>query len=422
MSVQKDADCDIERRLKAPRPVPAPTPARRKQPKARPLKGLKEDSSQHTHFIHSLGMKIHTGACSLRGTKQSGIVVRRKVFRKVFYEVTQTNPIISKLGGNQMSFLIGVDLGGTNIVAGLLDNEGRLLQKIKQPTEAAQGSDHVIQKIGQTVETLLEQGGASRDQVIAMGMGIPGFLDPEQGISKSAVNLGWRNKNVAKPLTKKLQVPVFIDNDVRMFTLGEALKGAGKAYDHVLGITLGTGVAAAVINKGHPYHGGDFMAGELGHIRIDEGDLPCNCGLRGCLETVASANGIARLARGAIAQGEKSVLQEWFGEDRLSELTASDVSKAYDEGDDVAKRVFARAGNRLGKALSYAVTLFSPDVIVIGGGGAQAGERLFQPMREEMKRSLIPAYWERLSIKTAELLDDAGIIGSALNAKQRVGE
>lgn len=318
-----------------------------------------------------------------------------------------------------MRFLVGVDIGGTNVVAGLLDDEGNLLHKIKQPTEAARGRHHVIRKIGQTVQALLTHSQTDSRQVMAVGMGVPGFIDPHLGISIYSVNLGWRNEKVAEKLTEMLGIPVFIDNDVRMYVYGEAVKGSGQGYDHVLGITLGTGLAAAMINKRVPYYGGHFMAGELGHIRLEGEDMLCKCGMRGCLETVASATGIANLAKRAITEGQESVLKQWFDGESLWQLTASDVSKAYDAGDELAKQVFHHAGNQLGRGLSYAVTLFSPDVVVIGGGAALAGDRLFQPMREELKRSLLPAYWERISIKTAELLDDAGVVGSALYARQR---
>jgi glucokinase len=321
-----------------------------------------------------------------------------------------------------VKYLVGIDVGGTNIVCGLLDSEGNLLRKIKRPTEAHLGSEHVIDKIAQMVLSLFSSEQINHGQVLAVGIGNPGLVDPVRGISLFAGNLGWKDVEVAEPLQKRLNVPVFIDNDVRMYVLGEAIKGAGKGYDHVLGITLGTGIAAAMVIQGQLYYGSGYMAGEIGHIQMEGEQAACACGMRGCLETVTSATGIVRQVREAIANGKSSILRTWFPSGDLSGLTAADVSKAYDAGDGVAMEVMRHTGRLLGKALSSAVSLFSPDVIVIGGGVAQAGERLLEPMREELKRSVYQGYWARLSIRMAELLDDAGVIGSAIYAMRRMGE
>lgn len=319
-----------------------------------------------------------------------------------------------------MEMLVGIDIGGTNTVCGLVTREGRLVAKLKQTTEAQLGSEHVMNKIAAMIKQLLSEAGMSLQSVAAAGVGTPGHVDPEQGIVIFAGNLNWRQVPIAAELGKKLGVPVFVDNDVRMYVYGEAMNGAAKGYDHVLGITLGTGLAAGMINKGRLYYGGQFMAGEIGHIHI--GDTPpylCGCGMTGCLETVVSATGIARQARDLIRSGKESVLQQWYAPERMEDMTAHDVSKAYDSGDEVAAEVFNNTGGLLGKALSYAVTLLSPDIIVIGGGAAMAGEKLFKPMREQLQRFVFPGYWEKLTIATGLHLDEAGVIGSALFASRR---
>jgi glucokinase len=319
-----------------------------------------------------------------------------------------------------VSYLIGIDVGGTNIVAGLLDGDGNLLRKIKQPTEARLGSEQVIRKMVQMVQSLLSAEQIDTGQILAAGVGNPGMVDPIRGVSVFAGNLGWKDVKVAERLRQQLDIPVFIDNDVRMYVFGEAIKGAGKGYRHVLGITLGTGIGAAIVNQGQIYYGSGFMAGELGHIPMEGEQSPCPCGMRGCLETVASATGISRQVHEAVANGRTSILQTWYADKNLSDVTAADVTRAYDAGDEAAIDIICHTGRLLGKGLSYAVSLLSPDVIVIGGGVAAAGERLFAPMREELKRSVFQGYWERISIRTAELLDDAGVIGSAVYAKKRL--
>jgi glucokinase len=321
-----------------------------------------------------------------------------------------------------VKFLVGIDAGGTNTVCGLLDGRGNLLHKIQEPTEAHLGYEQVIDKIARMVKSLLASEQIAPGQVLAVGIGNPGLVDPDRGLVRFAGNLGWRDVEVVKLLQNRLNIPVFADNDVRMYAFGEAIRGAGRGYDHVLAITLGTGIGAAMVNQGQMYYGSGFMAGEIGHIRMDGEQAPCACGMYGCLETVASATGIVRQVREAIANGKSSLLQSWFPGENLCKITAADVSKAYDAGDAVAVEVLQHTGKLLGKALSYAVSLFSPDVIVIGGGVARAGERLLHPAREELKRFVYKGYWARLTIRTATLLDDAGVIGSGLLARQRLEE
>jgi glucokinase len=317
-----------------------------------------------------------------------------------------------------MGYKIGIDVGGTNIVCGVIDGDGRLIGKLKRPTESRRGFAAVIDRIAAMVSEVLDAHGIARTDVEAIGAGIPGFVDPLQGVVRKAGNLGWDDAPVAEALGVKTGLPVFIDNDVRMYVFGEAMCGAGRGFDVVLGLTVGTGMAAAVVDHGRLYYGGGFMAGELGHIRMEGIDYACGCGMTGCLETVVSATGIARLGREKAAAGA-TVLADWFG-GKPDELTAADVSRAYDLGDAAAIEVMDKVGTMLGRGLSYATTLFSPDVIVIGGGAAQAGERLLQPMREELRRLVHPMYWERLAIRTAELADDAGVIGSATYAADRL--
>lgn len=319
-----------------------------------------------------------------------------------------------------MGYFIGVDIGGTNIVCGLLDDSLKLLRKVKRPTGAANGESHVLGLIASMADELLAQEGLSRSELSAVGMGNPGFVDPVRGIALSSANLKWKQVPVSDKLGALLGVPVFIDNDVRMYTYGEAMRGAGRGHDHVMGITLGTGIAAAMVNRGELYYGSGFLAGELGHIPVEGESALCGCGMKGCLETIASATGIARIARERIAKGEPSILAEWYPGDRSSEITAADVSRAYDEGDELAKDALRFVAVCLAKGLAAAITLWSPDVVVIGGGAANAGERLLAPLRETLLPMILPMYRERVVIKLAEMNDDAGVVGSAAFAKSRI--
>jgi glucokinase len=187
-----------------------------------------------------------------------------------------------------------------------------------------------------------------------------------------------------------------------------------------MGITLGTGIAAAMINNGRQYYGGGFMAGEIGHIVMEGESSPCGCGMSGCLETIASATGIARIARERIEAGEPSLLGDWYPDaEQRAAITAADISRAYDAGDKLAADVMDFVGAMLAKGLSYAIPLWSPDVIVIGGGAANAGERLLAPLRRGLQGIVHPMYLDRMEIRLAEMNDDAGVVGSAAYAQAR---
>lgn len=224
------------------------------------------------------------------------------------------------------------------------------------------------------------------------------------------------NIRVADEIHNRIGAPVYIHNDVKMIVYGEAIQGAGRGYDHVFGITLGTGLASAFVDHGKLLVGGGDLAGEIGHVRMEEIPYTCGCGMQGCLETIASATGIARQAIDALDEGRPSVLGEWFPLNKRAALTAKDVTNAYDVGDPLAIDIMKHTGTILGKALAFAVVLYSPDVI-IGGGVTAAGERLLQPLQDTLLAYVHPLYRDRIRIVTPDLQDHAGVIGSAEYAR-----
>jgi len=316
-----------------------------------------------------------------------------------------------------VKYAAGVDVGGTNIVCGVLDETGRVVTKRKYPTAPEIGAEGILRGIAAMIEELRAEAGVTSEDLAVIGLGIPGLVDPVAGMSRRAVNLQWEQVPVAAELHRLTGKPVYIDNDVRMYVYGEAAAGAGRGHDYVYGITIGTGLAAAFVNRGDMYHGHRFMAGEIGHVPLDGIDFACNCGRTGCLETLVSATGIARLARRKLEQGQPSLLQDWFPDAKA--IRASDVSKACLQGDALAQEVLDQTGRALGEALAWVVPILSPDAIVIGGGGALAGDLIFEPMKQELNSRLLEDYRGHFVVKSAELNDDAGIIGSALNALHR---
>ncbi|GAB2696411.1 ROK family protein [Paenibacillus thermoaerophilus] len=316
------------------------------------------------------------------------------------------------------SYAFGFDVGGTNIECGLVGREGSIVWRSRVRTEPERGNEHVMSLIaGQALQGLRDTGIPASD-VSGIGIGMPGLIDPKRGVAILSANLFFRNYPVAAQIAERTGLRVCVENDVRLYVYGESLYGAGRNYRHVLGLTIGTGLAAAFVQDGRLYSGSGY-SGEIGHIPVDTNGRPCGCGLTGCLETVVSAPGIVRQAIEALADGghPNSPLRRKHADPSL--LTARDLSEAYDEGDALAAAIMERTGRLLGRTLSYLVPMLSPDAIVIGGGVAQAGERLLGPVKEALYANIMPVYRDRLAFAAAELGDDAGILGSARWAFER---
>lgn len=315
-----------------------------------------------------------------------------------------------------MKHIASVDVGGTNIVCGILGEYGDVKIKRKIPTNPERGSTLIVNEIASTIKSLSSELGISFDDIIVIGLGIPGLIDSENGICLKSVNLNWVDYPIASELETILRKPVYVDNDVRMYVFGEATAGAGTGFQYVYGLTIGTGLAAAFVDNGRLYTGSKSLAGEIGHVAIDGYDFKCKCGLTGCLETIVSATGIVSQAKKKVATGQSSILQGCFPD---LDFTSADVSKAALENDQLAIEVMNDTGRALGMALSWVVSITSPDVIIIGGGGSAAGNLILKPMHEEMHKRLLKDYFGNFTIKIAELGDDAGLIGSAMYALSR---
>ncbi|RIE03051.1 ROK family protein [Cohnella faecalis] len=266
-----------------------------------------------------------------------------------------------------MSYVLGMDVGGTNVVAGLFDSHGTLVRKIKTPTEKRRGADGLLLQLAGFATELLDAEGVARERLGAIGLGLPGFIDPIAGLVDAA-NLPLSRTPVSDRLGELTGVPVTVQNDVKMIVYGESLRGAGQNLPHVLGVTLGTGMASAWVSQGRLHDGAGNLAGELGHITFPDIPYVCGCGMKGCIETVASATGIARQARDAIAEGWEGPLSARVSADRLGELTSKDVSEACRAGDSMAIEIYRRTANWLSQALVPVIAVLCPDVIVVGGG------------------------------------------------------
>jgi glucokinase len=322
-------------------------------------------------------------------------------------------------------FVVGVDLGGTNIVVGVMPEDGtREIAVRSQPTRAEQGADAVVDRIGEMIEQAIAatraQTGATREQFVGVGIGSPGPLDRARGVVIVTPNLGWRNFPLRDRVAARVGLPATLDNDANCATLGEWWCGAAKGGRNVVGLTIGTGIGGGLILNGRLYHGASDVAGEVGHATIDANGRRCKCGSYGCLEAYASGPAIAERAREALAIYGQSILRDMVG-DQLDRITAATVYEAAHGGDAVARDVVRDTARFLGTGIANLVNIFNPDTVVIAGGVTQAGEALFEPLRGEVRnRAFAPAV-EACRIVPGTLSGTAGVVGAVATFLQQQG-
>jgi glucokinase len=318
-------------------------------------------------------------------------------------------------------YLVGVDLGGTNIVAGALAEDGSdVLALRSEPTRPDQGADAVVDRIVRMIDTVIAetiaQTGAKRDDMIGVGVGAPGPLDRERGIVVTTPNLGWTNFPLRDVISERSRLPVRIDNDANCATLGEWWLGAARGADNVIGMTIGTGIGGGVIIGGRLYHGASDVAGEIGHATIDITGRRCKCGNYGCLEAYASGPSIADRAREAISSDDCLMLKMAGGD--ASRITAATVYEAAKRGDDVALDVVRETSRFLGAGVANLLNIFNPDVVVICGGVTQAGDTLFAPLRREVRKRAFKPAVDACRIVPG-VLAAAGVVGAVAAYKQQ---
>jgi glucokinase len=325
-------------------------------------------------------------------------------------------------------YIVGVDLGGTNIVAGAMPVDGsREIAMQTRPTLAEGGAGSVVERIAQMIEKVMAdtiaETGADRSDFLGVGIGSPGPLDRENGIVIITPNLGWKNFPLRDEISKRVGLDATLDNDANCATLGEFWCGAAVGGRNVVGMTLGTGIGGGLILEGKLYHGASDVAGEIGHTTIDLNGRQCKCGNYGCLEAYASGPAIAERAREALRGDEtESILVSLVSGD-LKKITAQTVYQAAKRGDTIATEVVRETGRILGAGVSNLLNTFNPDVVVMAGGVTQAGDELFKPLRAEVKRRAFKPAVQACKIVAGALPFSAGVVGAIATFKmQALGE
>lgn len=310
------------------------------------------------------------------------------------------------------NYWIGVDLGGTKILAGLFDDQFRLLGRAKQTVDVSSGPEGVFRQIEMAVDELLSQARLDRAAVRALGMGIPGQVDPRIGQVRYAPNLEWRNLELARVTPASWSWPIHFENDVRMGTYGEFTHGAAKGARHVLGVFVGTGVGGGIIINGELYSGFNFNAGEIGHIIVHW--------RRGTyLESVAGRRNQLKRAKKLLDDAPKRVRRAWKNLDP-AQIRSSRLAELYVQDDPIVARLVDDAARALGAVIGSMVNFLNPEVIVVGGGLAGAlGDPFLDRIWEIAQRYVLPGAGDGVRCVPAALKDDSGIYGCAAFAKAR---
>ena len=313
-----------------------------------------------------------------------------------------------------MKYYVGVDLGGTNIAAGITDENGNIIAKYSTKTASHKSFEALVKDIAETAYKTVEAAGLAASDIYALGMGTPSCINPKNGLLVNANNLNWRNVPLYNEMKKHFDIPIHIHNDAACAALGEAFKGAASEYDSAVMVTLGTGVGSGIILNKKIFNGCDDMGAEIGHTKLVYNGLECTCGQKGCFEAYASATALISQARTAAKDDQGSIMNDMCG-GNLSLMNAKIPFDAAKCGDITAKSVLEKYIDYLAAGLSSVIALFRPQAIIIGGGISAEGDYLIKPLKKRLFDCTFSA--EQIDIPeiaAARLGNDAGIIGAAM--------
>jgi len=316
-------------------------------------------------------------------------------------------------------YIIGVDVGATHTKIALLNLHGRVVKKASFLTKLYKKNE-LIDTICSCITKLIVEEKLKKKDILGIGIGLPGLVNFKKGLVFYFVNIrDWKNVYLERILEKRTGLPTFIDNDVKVMALGELAYGAGKNYKNVICLTLGTGVGGAVVIDGRLYRGSSLVAGEIGHIPINEGGPLCNCGSFGCLEAYVGREYFVGDVRRELAKGAKSIVTK-MAKNRLPDITPELLTQAATKGDLFAKKKWQEMGEHIGNGLVGVVNLLNPELIIIGGGMAEAGRFIFGSIRKTLNKKAMKIQKAAVRIVKAKLGNDAGVIGAAELVKRNI--
>jgi glucokinase len=318
--------------------------------------------------------------------------------------------------------IVGVDLGGTTTKLAFLNLEGEIKTKWEIPTDNSNEGLNITTNIANAIDEKLNELGISKENLLGIGMGAPGPVNYETGVILNVVNLGWQDNFPLKDrLEAETSLPVMLENDANCAALGEMWNGAGKGAKDLVCVTLGTGVGGGVIANGNIVQGINGAAGEIGHITsIPYGGAPCNCGKTGCLETIASATGIVRIAKEELAKDTTGTGELYKLMTQNGSITAKDVFDTARNGDETALKILDQVSFHLGFAIANIANTLNPEKIVLGGGVSKAGTVLLDSVKAFFDKFAFSSVRESTKITIATLGNDAGVTGAAWLIKNKL--
>lgn len=314
-------------------------------------------------------------------------------------------------------YYIGIDLGGTNIAAGIVENDGKILKKASVKTGRTRKSDEIVNDMCLLVTDLMRDAGLTEKDIYSIGIGSPGSHDRENGIILYNNNLSFRNVNVKEAFQKHIDVPVYLENDANCAAIAESVAGAAKGVNDAIVITIGTGIGGGVIINKKLFTGTNGMGAELGHTVININGEMCTCGRKGCWEAYSAAPGLISQTRKAAEENHQSIIHELCGGnlDNIDAKTAFDAARL---GDKAGIEVIDNYIGIFGEALANMINIFQPDLVVIGGGVSKEGDNLLVPLNEKMRgKTYGNQGLPTTPLVVAQMGNDAGIVGAAFIPK-----
>lgn len=305
-------------------------------------------------------------------------------------------------------YRVGIDLGGTNIAVGVVNDNFEIVSYTTVPTEAHRPAEQVVFTMAQAVRTVLEQAGLKAEECAGIGVGAPGTCDVKNGVVYRSYSLDWTDLPLAEMLGKYFTIPVLVNNDANCAALAEVKAGAAKGRENIVLVTLGTGIGSGIVLDGRIYSGLKGNGAEMGHMMLQLDGEPCFCGRSGCWESYASATALIHQAETAAKQHPESLLNS------LEKIDGKSVFDAADQGDETAQAVIDRYCLYLAVGISGIVNVLAPEMILVGGGISRQGDRILAPVREYVAKNCFDKRPEALPIiAPAQMGNEAGIVGAA---------
>lgn len=309
-------------------------------------------------------------------------------------------------------YSIGIDLGGTKILAAIVDiKTGEVIDEVKNKTKKLRGNNNILEITIQTIKELLENTKIKKEEITSIGMGLAGQVDRKNGILVNAINLECKNLDFKTPIEKEFNLPVLVGNDVEVATLGELNFGAGVGYKDIVCIFIGTGIGSGLVKDGKIHLGSSETAGEIGHIIVDLNGRACSCGANGCLEAYASRTAIESRILGAIKKGRESIITDLAKQNSIS---SKHIKKALDAHDEVVTQYVVEAIEYLSGGIATVMNFYNPKLIILGGGLIQSVDEFYLNTIKKARTKALPIPAKSTEFKKASLGDYSGVVGASL--------